>query len=95
MKNIKPATPKGPNTKPAVTIKSRNRKIMRIHFAHIWGHCSSLRERLDTDTAITGAKKISGAIIIAAESSAVPATNIVRATKGDVTRAIAGSLNPR
>ena len=95
MKNIKQATPNGPNTKPAVTIKSRNRKIMRIHFAHIWGHCSEPGSRLDTDTAITVAKKISGAIIIAADSSALPATNIVRATKGDVTRAIAGILNPR
>jgi hypothetical protein len=95
MKNIKPATPKGPNTTPAVTNKSRNRKITRIHFAHIWGHCSESGSRFETDTVITVAKKIKGAITTTAEFSKVPIRTIVRATTGDVTRAIAGSLNPR
>jgi hypothetical protein len=95
IKNITMKTPKGITAKNTVIDTRRQRKIKRNHFAHICGHLSESGSRFEIDTVITVAKKIKGAITIAPALSTSAVMNNARAIKGDVTRAIAGFLNPR
>ena len=81
IKNIMPIKPKGPNAAPITTIKSRIKKILRIHLAHVLGHRSESDSGLDNRTAMIEIMHMPGEITtIAVFSSAAPIKIIVPAS---------------
>jgi len=92
----KPREPQFAKKNPAITIRGIMKKLISIHFAHVFGHCSESSSRSDNSMVKSVVMNKAIAInVTAIFSSATPIKIITPATNGQVTKAITGYFHPR